>query len=111
MYFFVIKSHRFKGALGHETITAPATEAVQATSVVPTAEELAGIVIAVGGMRVARRHSAGASAKAVAMHAAAIAINSCGRIGRQVARVATMDPEVELKLIDASSTLSTWPTR
>jgi len=84
---------------------------VQATSVVPSAEELAGIIIAVGGVRVARRHSAGASAKAVAMHAAAIAINSCGRIGRQVARVATRDPEVELNLIDASSTLSTWPTR
>ena len=70
-----------------------ATEAVQASSGLPTAAKLAGTVIAVGGMRVARRHSAGASAKAVAMHAAGIAINGYGRIGRQVARVATGDPD------------------
>jgi len=79
-----------------------ATEAVQASSGLPTAAKLAGTVIAVGGMRVAHRHSAGASAKAVAMHAAGIAINGYGRSGRQVARVATRDPEVELKLINAS---------
>merc|ERR1712018_436286 len=45
----------------------------------------------------------------VAMHAASasggttgIAINGFGRIGRQVARIAMKDPEVELKLINAS---------
>ena len=53
-------------------------------------------------MRVARRHSAGASAKAAAIHAAGIAIDGYGRIGCQVARVATKDPEVELKLTNAS---------
>ena len=89
-------------AAGHRLETAPATAAAQASSGLPTAAKLAGTVIAVGGMRVASRHSAGASAEAVAMHAAGIAINGYGRSCRQVARVATRDPEVELKLINAS---------
>merc|ERR1719492_325551 len=36
------------------------------------------------------------------MRATGIAINGFGRIGRQVARIAMKDPEVELKLINAS---------
>jgi len=62
-------------------------------------------------MRLARRHSAGASAKALAMRAAGIAINGCGRLCRQVARVATRDPEVGLSSSTRRTTLSTWPTR
>merc|ERR1719231_373643 len=43
-----------------------------------------------------------ASKKSVSMQATGIAINGFGRIGRQVARIAMKDPEVELKLINAS---------
>merc|ERR1712127_310565 len=49
-----------------------------------------------------RRRGGRASANAVAMRATGIAINGFGRIGRQVARIAMKDPEVELKLINAS---------
>merc|ERR1711972_1238456 len=49
----------------------------------------------------ARAMSAGRSS-AVVRHATGIAINGFGRIGRQVARIAMKDPEVELKLINAS---------
>ncbi|CAE8621031.1 unnamed protein product [Polarella glacialis] len=38
----------------------------------------------------------------VAMRATGIGINGFGRIGRQVARIAMKDPEVELKLVNAS---------
>merc|ERR1712050_256727 len=41
-------------------------------------------------------------ASSVAMRATGIAINGFGRIGRQVARIAMKDPEVDLKLINAS---------
>merc|ERR1711963_371819 len=44
----------------------------------------------------------GRASSAVAMRATGIAINGFGRIGRQVARIAMKDPEVELKLINAS---------
>merc|ERR1711963_1240249 len=44
----------------------------------------------------------GRSSSAVVRHATGIAINGFGRIGRQVARIAMKDPEVELKLINAS---------
>eukprot|EP00928_Gymnodinium_smaydae_P050183 TRINITY_DN3377_c0_g1_i2.p2 TRINITY_DN3377_c0_g1~~TRINITY_DN3377_c0_g1_i2.p2 ORF type:complete len:433 (+),score=117.80 TRINITY_DN3377_c0_g1_i2:63-1361(+) len=51
-----------------------------------------------------RASSAGrrASASAVTRRATGIAINGFGRIGRQVARIAMKDPEVDLKLINAS---------
>jgi len=41
-------------------------------------------------------------ASSVTMRATGIAINGFGRIGRQVARIAMKDPEVDLKLINAS---------
>merc|ERR1712050_170566 len=41
-------------------------------------------------------------ASSVASAAVGIAINGFGRIGRQVARIAMKDPEVELKLVNAS---------
>merc|ERR1711963_913012 len=44
----------------------------------------------------------GRASSAVAMRATGVAINGFGRIGRQVARIAMKDPEVELKLINAS---------
>jgi len=50
----------------------------------------------------ARALSVGRASSAVAMRATGIAINGFGRIGRQVARIAMKDPEVELKLINAS---------
>ena len=90
------------GPLGHETITAPAAEAALASSELPTAAKLAGTALAVGGKRVDCRRSGRASARAVAMQATGFAIYGVGRIGRQVARVATEDPEVELELINAS---------
>jgi len=81
---------------------APAAEPVQESSAFSATAKLAGAAIAVGGMRVARRRGGRASAKAVAMQATGIAINGFGRIGRQVARIAMKDPDVELKLINAS---------
>jgi len=54
-----------------------------------------------GGMA-ERAKSMGRRSSAVAMRATGIAINGFGRIGRQVARIAMKDPEVELKLINAS---------
>jgi len=89
------------GALRHETITVPAAEAALASSELPTAAKLAGTAIAVGGKRVDRRRSGRASARAVAMQATGFAIYGFGRIGRQVARVALKNPEVELTLTDA----------
>ena len=89
------------GALRHETITVPAAEAALASSELPTAAKLAGTAFAVGGKRVDRRRSGRASARAVAMQATGFAIYGFGRIGRQVARVALKDPEVELTLTDA----------
>jgi len=58
------------------------------------------LVAAAGAVGVAanRRRS---SAK-VARQAVGIGINGFGRIGRQVARIAMKDPEVELKLVNAS---------
>merc|ERR1719231_1912943 len=50
----------------------------------------------------ARALSVGRSSSAVVRHATGIAINGFGRIGRQVARIAMKDPEVDLKLINAS---------
>merc|ERR1711933_401970 len=50
----------------------------------------------------ARALSVGRSSSAVVRNATGIAINGFGRIGRQVARIAMKDPEVELKLINAS---------
>ena len=58
------------------------------------------LVAAAGVVGVAanrRRNSAKVTREAVG-----IAINGFGRIGRQVARIAMKDPEVELKLVNAS---------
>jgi len=54
------------------------------------------------GGAAARALSVGRQSSSVAMRATGIAINGFGRIGRQVARIAMKDPEVELKLINAS---------
>jgi glyceraldehyde 3-phosphate dehydrogenase len=54
-----------------------------------------------GGMAV-RASAVGRQSSSVAMRATGIAINGFGRIGRQVARIAMKDPEVELKLVNAS---------
>merc|ERR1719396_168089 len=53
------------------------------------------------GCGAARAASAGRQSS-VARRAVGIGINGFGRIGRQVARIAMKDPEVELKLINAS---------
>ena len=53
------------------------------------------------GCAAARALSVG-RASSVTMRATGIAINGFGRIGRQVARIAMKDPEVDLKLINAS---------
>merc|ERR1712039_735305 len=60
---------------------------------------------AIAGCAAARALNAGRKAsgsKKTAMQATGIGINGFGRIGRQVARIAMKDPEVELKLINAS---------
>jgi len=60
---------------------------------------------AIAGCAAARALNAGrkaSSSKKTAMQATGIGINGFGRIGRQVARIAMKDPEVELKLINAS---------
>merc|ERR1719428_2373154 len=62
----------------------------------------AGAVCAVLASCVAARALSVGRASAVTMRATGIAINGFGRIGRQVARIAMKDPEVELKLINAS---------
>eukprot|EP00408_Alexandrium_pacificum_P065297 CAMPEP_0171168916 /NCGR_PEP_ID=MMETSP0790-20130122/7951_1 /TAXON_ID=2925 /ORGANISM="Alexandrium catenella, Strain OF101" /LENGTH=125 /DNA_ID=CAMNT_0011633759 /DNA_START=68 /DNA_END=442 /DNA_ORIENTATION=- len=72
----------------------------QASSTFGTTATLAGAAIAVGAAM--RRRSGRAAASAVTMHATGIAINGFGRIGRQVARIAMKDPEVDLKLVNAS---------
>jgi glyceraldehyde 3-phosphate dehydrogenase len=71
----------------------------QASNAFAATVTLAGAAVAVGG--VVRRRARG-RASAVARHAVGIGINGFGRIGRQVARIAMKDPEVELKLINAS---------
>merc|ERR1719373_1181885 len=53
-------------------------------------------------MRVVRRRANRRRSSAVSRQAVGIAINGFGRIGRQVARIAMKDPEVELKLVNAS---------
>jgi len=61
--------------------------------------------VAIAGCAAARALTAGRRAtgsKKTAMRATGIGINGFGRIGRQVARIAMKDPEVELKLINAS---------
>jgi glyceraldehyde 3-phosphate dehydrogenase len=55
----------------------------------------------VGGVAM-RASNVGRNSSSVARKATGIAINGFGRIGRQVARIAMKDPEVELKLINAS---------
>jgi len=55
----------------------------------------------VGGVAM-RASKVGRNSSSVARKATGIAINGFGRIGRQVARIAMKDPEVELKLINAS---------
>jgi len=62
----------------------------------------AGAVCALLATGVAARAVSAGRAASVAMRATGIAINGFGRIGRQVARIAMKDPEVELKLINAS---------
>jgi len=62
----------------------------------------AGAVCALLATGVAARAVSAGRASSVAMRATGIAINGFGRIGRQVARIAMKDPEVELKLINAS---------
>merc|ERR1719428_1323026 len=62
----------------------------------------AGAVCVVLASCVAARALSVGRASAVTMRATGIAINGFGRIGRQVARIAMKDPEVELKLINAS---------
>jgi len=54
------------------------------------------------GSMAERAKAVGRRSSSVAMRATGIAINGFGRIGRQVARIAMKDPEVELKLINAS---------
>jgi len=49
-----------------------------------------------------RTLSVGRNSSSVTRRAIPIAINGFGRIGRQVARIAMKDPEVELKLVNAS---------
>jgi len=56
------------------------------------------VAAGVVGVSANRRRS---SAK-VARQAVGVGINGFGRIGRQVARIAMKDPEVELKLVNAS---------
>merc|ERR1719428_373386 len=62
----------------------------------------AGAVCALLASCVAARAMSMGRASAVTRHATGIGINGFGRIGRQVARIAMKDPEVELKLINAS---------
>merc|ERR1719189_782852 len=57
---------------------------------------------ALAGLAVAGAASKRASKKSVSMQAVGVGINGFGRIGRQVARIAMKDPDVELKLINAS---------
>ena len=54
----------------------------------------------VGGVA-ARAFSRGRKSS-IAMRSIGIGINGFGRIGRQVARIAMKDPEIDLKLINAS---------
>jgi len=104
--FFAAPQQSLRGTLTageHEARQAPDAVPTQASSVLATTATLAGAALAVGAV-VSRRGAARgrAHASAVAMRATGIAINGFGRIGRQVARIAMKDPEVELKLINAS---------
>jgi len=100
---FVAPQQGLRGAPAAAQHEVPAAaKPTEASSGFSTTAKLAGAAIAVGGMRVARRRGARASTRAVAMQATGIAINGFGRIGRQVARIAMKDPEVSLKLINAS---------
>mmetsp|Transcript_95643 Transcript_95643/g.298832 ORF Transcript_95643/g.298832 Transcript_95643/m.298832 type:complete len:421 (-) Transcript_95643:96-1358(-) len=100
---FVAPQQSLRGGPAAAPREAPAAaEPLEASSGLSTTATLAGAALAVGGLRVARRRGARASARAVAMQATGIAINGFGRIGRQVARIAMKDPEVELKLVNAS---------
>jgi glyceraldehyde 3-phosphate dehydrogenase len=56
----------------------------------------------VGAAAIGTKKSKRSSESSISMHAVGIGINGFGRIGRQVARIAMKDPEVELKLINAS---------
>ena len=57
---------------------------------------------AVAGLVAAGAVGKRAGANRTSMQAVGVGINGFGRIGRQVARIAMKDPEVELKLINAS---------
>merc|ERR1712039_319310 len=60
---------------------------------------------AIAGCAAARALNAGRKAsgsKKTAMQATGIGINGFGRIGRQVARIASKDPDVELRLLNTS---------
>eukprot|EP00933_Yihiella_yeosuensis_P028279 TRINITY_DN220_c0_g1_i1.p1 TRINITY_DN220_c0_g1~~TRINITY_DN220_c0_g1_i1.p1 ORF type:complete len:448 (-),score=142.66 TRINITY_DN220_c0_g1_i1:144-1487(-) len=61
----------------------------------------AAVALLLGGAA-ARALAVGRQSSSVTMRAVGIGINGFGRIGRQVARIAMKDPEVELKLINAS---------
>ena len=57
---------------------------------------------AVAGLVAAGAVGKRAGRNRTSMQAVGVGINGFGRIGRQVARIAMKDPEVELKLINAS---------